>query len=152
MPSTKRASSTGSGVFEPAGDGDGRDCAVWVSAPARLLCRCAARGLGLFIPGLPRELFGPPEDILPRPGCEEAEADGPLSVLAPSPNPTRLALPSSLMLLVLDAASSKPGPSLILSASSASLPLAQVVRPPTLPVALALPTVLFSFRPEWLSK
>jgi hypothetical protein len=92
---------------------------------------------------------GPPEDKRFNPAGREV---GPLIVLlAPSPNPTRLALPSSLTLLTLEVPSSGSWSSLILSASNASLPLAQVVRPPMLPVALALPTVLRSFR-AWLSK
>lgn len=95
--------------------------------------------------GLPIELGRPLEDVRWSPGCEI----GPLMVLAPSPKPTRLASPSSLMLPTLDTPSSA---SLILSASKASLPLAQVVRAPTLPVALALPTVLLSFIPEAVSK
>lgn len=91
----------------------------------------------------------PPEDMRLSPAGREV---GPLMVLlAPSPNPTRLALPSSLMLptLTLETPSSGSGPSLILSASKASLLLAQVVWvwPPTLPVALALPTVLRSLKP-----
>ena len=95
----------------------------------------------LFSEGLPSELgVRPPDDTRFRFGREEDV--GPLMVLAPSPNPTRLAFPSSLMLLTLEAPSSWS--SLILSPSNASLPLAQVVRPPTLPVALALPTVLRS--------
>lgn len=66
---------------------------------------------------------------------------GPLMVLlAPSPNPTRLAF-SSLRPPESETLSS----SFILSWSKMSLPLAQVVRPPTLAVALALPTVLRSF-------
>lgn len=89
----------------------------------------------------------PPEDMRLSPAGREV---GPLMVLlAPSPNPTKLALPSSLILptLTLETPSSGSGPSLILSASKVSLLLAQVVWPPTLPVALALPTVLRSFRP-----
>lgn len=95
--------------------------------------------------GLPKEIGRPPEEVRLRPGCEM----GPLMVLAPSPNPTRLASPS-LILPTLDVPSS--GSSLILSTSGASLLLAQVVRAPTLPVALALPTVLLSLCVMPLSK
>jgi hypothetical protein len=56
------------------------------------------------------------------------------------------------MLPTLETPSSGSAPSLILSASKTSLPLVQVVWPPKLPVALALPTVLRSLRPPWLSK
>lgn len=145
-----------SGALDPAGDnGDG------IIGLSLVFCKYAAIGLlywllllllvrdRLFSEGLPNELgVRPPDDTRFKFGREEEV--GPLMVLAPSPNPTRLAFPSSLILLTLDAASS--GSSLILSPSNASLPLAQVVRPPTLPVALALPTVLrslaFSKYPE----
>lgn len=117
-----------------------------------LAWRCAANGFTrLLIDGLLNELGvrPPPEDTRFRFGRDEM---GPLIVLAPSPNPTRLALPSSLALLTLEVPSSMVSSLALLSASKASLPLAQVVRPPTLPVALALPTVLRSLWLCWLSK
>ena len=99
---------------------------------------CGVAVVALLVDGLPMEF------------CRAAVAravaveTGPLTVLlAPSPKPTKLAFPSSLRSPVLEASSS--GSSLILSVSSPTLTLAHVVLPPTLPVALALPTVLRSF-------
>lgn len=153
MPSSIRASSTltpgcsWSGTFEddPTGDkGDGDGIIGPSLALLVVFCKCAASGFPRFSDGLLNELgVRPPDDTRWRFGREM----GPLMVLAPSPNPTRLALPSSLILPTLDVPSSMVSSLILLSASKASLPLAQVVRPPTLPVALALPTVL---RSRWL--
>src|SRR2546429_6060278 len=97
-------------------------------------------GLADRLGGWGMVLFALLIDGLPIEFCRAAMARavavemGPLTVLlAPSPKPTKLAFPSSLSPPVLEVPSSWS--SLILSMSS----LAQVVLPPTLPVALALP-------------
>lgn len=153
MPSTIRAlkvvsallpTKGGSGVLDPNGDivelkgpfsvlgvGCGYDDDVWPLPVGGLLF-----GAGLFLPPTPRLLEA--KAIL-----AAAVETGPLTVLlAPSPNPTRLEFPSSLNPPTLETPSSSPS----LSWSRLSLPLAQVVRPPMEPVALALPTVLLSLK------